>query len=104
RRFGLTLNIMKHIDLAQVMNEVAYKTVLSTAEIQSMVGMLGRRLIRARDVVAIAVKPFMDRFNYDQDRISSCCHHLLNRDGMPVSFCEYNARLRQQDTWEKFPV
>jgi len=54
-------------------------------------------------VVAIAIKPFMDRFNYDQDRVSACCHQLLNTDGNAVSFCEYNARLRPHDPWEKFP-
>jgi hypothetical protein len=46
----------------------------------------------------------MDRFNYDQDRISACCHHLLDTKGNPVSFCEYNARVRQRDPWDAFPL
>lgn len=33
----------------------------------------------------------MDRFNYDQDRVSSCCHHTMDTRGNLVSFCEYNA-------------
>jgi hypothetical protein len=65
---------------------------------------LGRKIIRARDVVGVVVKPFMDRFNYDQDRISACCHHLLDTHGNPVSFCEYNARLREADPWDRFPL
>ena len=97
------------------MERVAYKTILSTSEIRDVVGdgeeslskraaaFVGRKLIRARDVVGVAVKPFMDRFNYDQDRISNCCHHLLDTQGRAVSFCEYNARLRESDSWAAFP-
>ncbi len=40
---------------------------------------------------AIGVKPFMDAHTYDQDRIDTCCVHIIARDGTPVSFCEYNA-------------
>jgi uncharacterized radical SAM superfamily Fe-S cluster-containing enzyme len=41
--------------------------------------------------------------NYDQDRVSSCCHHILDTHGNLVSFCEYNARLRHGDSWNGFP-
>ena len=40
---------------------------------------------------AIGVKPFMDAYTYDQDRIDKCCVHIIAADGKPVSFCEYNA-------------
>lgn len=48
-------------------------------------------------LLTISIKPFMDAFTYDQDRIDQCCVHILDRDGQPVSFCEYNAiqRVRQ---------
>ena len=115
RRFGMVKNIARHVDLNAVMDEVAYKTLLSKREMQDVVGTrgniverliarLGRRLIRPQDVFGIAIKPFMDRFSYDQDRVSSCCHHILDTHGNPVSFCEYNARLRQQDSWGRFPT
>jgi uncharacterized radical SAM superfamily Fe-S cluster-containing enzyme len=114
RRFGLTVNVVRHVDLPRAMNEAAYKTVLSTGEFRRLIGggdwslgslarSVGRRLVRARDMLGIAVKPFMDRYNYDQDRVSACCHHLLDTQGRPVSFCEYNARLRPDDSWEHFP-
>ena len=114
RRFGVVKNIARHVDLNAVMNEVAYKTLLSKSEMQGIVGTRGssmqrfvtriaRRLIQPRHVFGIVVKPFMDRFNYDQDRISSCCHHILDTRGNLVSFCEYNARLRQGDSWNGFP-
>jgi uncharacterized radical SAM superfamily Fe-S cluster-containing enzyme len=116
QRFGLTANIARHIDLSQAMNQVANRTLLNSGELRSVVNTkqssfvsrfglwAGRKLIRSPDVFAIAIKPFMDRFNYDQDRISACCHHLLDTKGNPVSFCEYNARLRSGDSWDSFPM
>lgn len=40
---------------------------------------------------AIGIKPFMDAYTFDQDRIDKCCVHIIATDGTPVSFCEYNA-------------
>jgi hypothetical protein len=96
------------------MNQAANRTLLNSEELRSIVNphksflsrvgvWAGRKLIRSTDVFAIAIKPFMDRFNYDQDRISACCHHLLDTNGNPVSFCEYNALVRPRDSWQKFP-
>ena len=48
-------------------------------------------------------REYAARFNYDLDRVSACCHHLLDTKGNPVSFCEYNARVRQRDPWDAFP-
>ena len=45
---------------------------------------------------AIGIKPFMDAYTYDQDRIDKCCVHIISADGTPVSFCEYNAINRPQ--------
>ena len=45
---------------------------------------------------AIGIKPFMDAYTYDQDRIDKCCVHIISADGTPVSFCEYNAVNRPQ--------
>lgn len=42
-------------------------------------------------VVTLSIKPFMDAWSYDQDRVDQCCVHILDGDGHPVSFCEYNA-------------
>jgi hypothetical protein len=115
RRFGLLLNIARFVDLDAVMDDVAYATILDQKQMQSIVGTrapnrwtrllarLGRRLIRPRDVFGIAIKPFMDRYNYDQDRVSACCHHVLDTHGRLASFCEYNARLREGDSWDRLP-
>lgn len=93
------------------MNEVAYKTVLDKTEIHSVIGdgrsswigrvltAAGRALIRPSDVFGVAIKPFMDRYSFDYDRVANCCHHILNTRGELVSFCEYNTRLRENDAW-----
>jgi uncharacterized radical SAM superfamily Fe-S cluster-containing enzyme len=110
RRFGLVRNIMRFVDLPAIMDEVAYKTLLSTSELRRVVGRgrrgaaLAGRLVRSTDVFTIAIKPFMDRFSYDQDRVANCCHHLMDTRGRPVSFCEYNALVRPRDSWERLPL
>ncbi len=115
RRFGWMTNLVRYVDLAKVMNSVSYKTTMSTDQIRDTVSdqpslpkravaWLGSRFVRSTDTFTVAIKPFMDRYTYDQDRIANCCHHLLDTNGQPVSFCEYNARLRPRDSWSKFPT
>jgi uncharacterized radical SAM superfamily Fe-S cluster-containing enzyme len=114
RRYGYFANIARYIDLSSVMDKVAYKTQLKEKEMQSIVGTrksglfgfiarFARRLIRPQDVFGIAIKPFMDRHNYDQDRIANCCHHITDTQGQLLSFCEYNARFRAKDNWQRLP-
>lgn len=43
------------------------------------------------NVLTISIKPFMDAWTYDQDRVDQCCVHILDKEGNPVSFCEFNA-------------
>jgi uncharacterized radical SAM superfamily Fe-S cluster-containing enzyme len=42
-------------------------------------------------LLTVSIKPFMDAWTYDQDRIDQCCVHILDKSGNPVSFCEFNA-------------
>jgi hypothetical protein len=74
-----------------------------TSWVQRLATRLGRKLVRPRDVFGIVIKPFMDRYTYDQDRISACCHHVLDTAGRLESFCEYNARHRASDSWGMHP-
>jgi uncharacterized radical SAM superfamily Fe-S cluster-containing enzyme len=116
RRFGLVSNVVRYVDLPKVIDNVAYRTLLSTDELKSAVGTSGgsivkraigklaKGLVRSEDMFTIAIKPFMDRHSYDQDRVDACCHHLLDTKGNPRSFCEYNAVLRQRDPWSAFPA
>ena len=115
RRFGLFFNLARHVDMERVMGRVAYKTQLGPGEVRGIVGTrasrwlarlagaIGKRFVRPRDVFGIAIKPFMDRYSYDQDRVSACCHHILDTRGNLASFCEYNARKRAADSWAHRP-
>jgi uncharacterized radical SAM superfamily Fe-S cluster-containing enzyme len=115
RRFGMVGNVVRFVDLPKVVDSVAYKTLLSTEELRGAVGTRGgsavrravgrlaKGLVRSQDMFTIAIKPFMDRHSYDQDRVDNCCHHLLDTKGEPRSFCEYNALLRPSDPWTDFP-
>ena len=42
----------------------------------------------------VGIKPFMDANTYDQDRVDACCVHVVDRQGDPVSLCEYNTLRR----------
>lgn len=116
RRFGLVHNVVRYVDLEKAMERIAYKTLMSTREIQEVVGTddrtvlnkvagwIGGRLVRSTDMFSIAIKPFMDRHTYDQDRIANCCHHITDTHGSVRSFCEYNALDRRGDPWARFPT
>lgn len=43
------------------------------------------------------VKPFMDAWTWDQDRINRCCTHVIRPDGQLDSFCRYYSGL--PGTW-----
>jgi uncharacterized radical SAM superfamily Fe-S cluster-containing enzyme len=116
RRFGLVHNVVRYVDMQKAMDDVAYKTLLSTDElkrilgtddrslVQRIAGWIGARVVRSTDMFSIAIKPFMDRYTYDQDRIASCCHHITDTRGRLRSFCEYNAIGRRSDDWSRLPL
>jgi len=56
---------------------------------------LGRMLkaleIGPDDVFRLFIKPFMDTWTYDQDRIDRCCVHVVTEHGELESFCRYYA-------------
>ena len=43
------------------------------------------------NVFRIFIKPFMDAWTYDQDRIDRCCVHVVTEDGNLESFCRHYA-------------
>jgi uncharacterized radical SAM superfamily Fe-S cluster-containing enzyme len=49
-------------------------------------------------LLTVSIKPFMDAWTNDQDRIDQCCVHILDERGNPVSLCEYNGVLRPRQS------
>jgi uncharacterized radical SAM superfamily Fe-S cluster-containing enzyme len=41
------------------------------------------------DTFRLFIKPFMDAWTWDQDRIDRCCTHVIRPDGQLDSFCRY---------------
>ena len=62
---------------------------------------------RADEFFRVIIKPFMDAYTYDQDRIEECCIHLIRPGGSAVSFCRFNTIQRgrlnhkEAETWEE---
>ena len=45
------------------------------------------------------IKPFMDAFTWDEDRVDRCCTHVIRPDGKLDSFCRYYAQLNHGKTY-----
>ena len=46
----------------------------------------------------IMIKPFMDAWTWDQDRIDRCCTHVIRPDGKLDSFCRYYSGFPDTET------
>ena len=47
--------------------------------------------INERSAFRLFIKPFMDSWTWDEDRIDRCCTHVIRPDGKLDSFCRYYA-------------
>ncbi|HOX36014.1 MAG TPA: radical SAM protein [Methanoregulaceae archaeon] len=51
----------------------------------------------------IGTMHFMDRYNYDIDRVQRCCIHYATPEGRLVPFCTYNSGpVYREKVWKKF--
>jgi 7,8-dihydro-6-hydroxymethylpterin dimethyltransferase len=56
----------------------------------SELGELLKTLERTRSMAfRLMIKPFMDAWTWDEDRIDRCCTHVIRPDGKLDSFCRY---------------
>ncbi|GAA5484292.1 radical SAM protein [Haloferula sargassicola] len=53
--------------------------------------LLHRYEMEEKNAFRIFIKPFMDSWTWDQDRIDRCCTHVIRPDGRLDSFCRYYA-------------
>jgi uncharacterized radical SAM superfamily Fe-S cluster-containing enzyme len=51
----------------------------------------------------IGTMHFMDRYNYDLDRVQRCCIHYTTPDGKLIPFCTYNSGpVYREQVWKKY--
>lgn len=58
-------------------------------EIEPLGALLHQLELQTNVAFRIMVKPFMDAWSWDQDRIDRCCTHVIRPDGKLDSFCRY---------------
>lgn len=96
RHGGRTYSISDFIDFRRLQgflqNKIHY-TVEDLArcgcENEPLGDLLKTLEVKASMTFRLMVKPFMDAWTWDQDRIDRCCTHVIRPDGQLDSFCRY---------------
>jgi 7,8-dihydro-6-hydroxymethylpterin dimethyltransferase len=58
-------------------------------ESQPLADILKRFELDESNTFRLLIKPFMDAWTWDEDRIDRCCTHVIRPDGQLDSFCRY---------------
>ena len=93
---GGTRSISDFIDFAKLQGFLQDKVHYTLADLarcgceHEPLGELLRQLeVKSSMTFRLMVKPFMDAWTWDQDRIDRCCTHVIRPDGKLDSFCRY---------------
>jgi tetraether lipid synthase len=93
---GRTYSISDFIDFAQVQgflrNKVRYKLedlMKCGCDSEPLGEMLRQFELNETNTFRLFIKPFMDAWSWDEDRIDRCCTHVIRPDGKLDSFCRY---------------
>jgi uncharacterized radical SAM superfamily Fe-S cluster-containing enzyme len=90
---GQAIAATRLVDYAQVESQLADRIVFTPDNTGGCCG----TDVPSADFFRVVVKPFMDAYTYDQDRVDECCVHIIDKEGEGVSFCEYNVRRRSDE-------
>jgi uncharacterized radical SAM superfamily Fe-S cluster-containing enzyme len=81
----------------------------NTAEFWKLMGktLIGQNFDALREfhwnALFIGTMHFMDRYNYDLERVQRCCIHYATPDGRLIPFCTYNSGpVYREQVWKKF--
>ncbi|MCX5661003.1 MAG: radical SAM protein [Planctomycetota bacterium] len=98
RRAGQSIPVSRLVDFAQVQGFLKDRIDFTMADLERCgcesepLGQILRDLeIGPDNVFRMFIKPFMDAWTYDQDRIDRCCVHVVGEDGSLESFCRHYA-------------
>ena len=93
---GRTWSISEFIDFKRLQgflqNKVHYTLEDLTrcgCENEPLGELLKKLEVKSSMTFRLMVKPFMDAWTWDQDRIDRCCTHVIRPDGKLDSFCRY---------------
>lgn len=96
RANGRTYSVSDFIDFSQVQgflrDKVRYRLedlVRCGCESEPLGKLLKQFEMDASNTFRILIKPFMDAWTWDEDRIDRCCTHVIRPDGKLDSFCRY---------------
>ncbi|HSI13472.1 MAG TPA: radical SAM protein [Chthoniobacter sp.] len=95
---GATRSISEFIDFAQVQgflrDKIRYRLedlLQCGCESEPLGELLKQFELDETHTFRLFIKPFMDSWTWDQDRIDRCCTHVIRPDGQLDSFCRYYA-------------
>ena len=81
----------------------------NTTEFWKMIGktLIGQNFEALREfhwnALFIGTMHFMDKYNYDIDRVQRCCIHYATPDGKLIPFCTYNSGpVYREQVWKKY--
>jgi uncharacterized radical SAM superfamily Fe-S cluster-containing enzyme len=93
---GATRSISEFIDFAQVQgflrDKIRYRLedlLQCGCESEPLGALLKEFELDETHTFRLFIKPFMDSWTWDQDRIDRCCTHVIRPDGQLDSFCRY---------------
>ncbi len=95
---GGTRSVSEFIDFAQVQgflrDKMRYRLedlLQCGCESEPLGALLKEFELDETHTFRLFIKPFMDSWTWDQDRIDRCCTHVIREDGALDSFCRYYA-------------
>jgi len=93
---GRTYSVSDFIDFTEVQSflkdKIRYQLedlVRCGCESEPLGDLLKAFEMNASNTFRILIKPFMDAWTWDEDRIDRCCTHVIRPDGKLDSFCRY---------------
>ena len=93
---GITRSISDFMDFAQVQGFLRDKVRYSLDDLarcgcenEPLGALLKQFELDESNTFRLFIKPFMDAWSWDHDRIDRCCTHVIRPDGQLDSFCRY---------------
>ena len=93
---GRTHSISEFVDFSRVQDflhdKVRYRLedlMKCGCESEPLGELLKKFEMNESNTFRLFIKPFMDAWTWDQDRIDRCCTHVIRSDGELDSFCRY---------------